>query len=654
MGGMAEVYLAKNQGASGIAKFVAIKRILPQFSENPEFVDMFKAEAKIAVNLSHSNVVSIYEFGVEKSQFFLVMDFVDGRNLRQMLNKMKKNNASFSTEQILHLIKEVAAGLDHAHRCLDSATGKPLLITHRDMSPQNIMVSFEGEVKIVDFGIAKAESQIETTRAGTLKGKFGYMSPEQAEGLPVDLRTDIFSLGIVLWELIANDRLFIANNEMNTLRKIRDCNVPSLRKINPSVPQELERICNKALAKDRTLRYQTAAEFQRDLSRFLNRQYPDFSPHDFSSSVKTLYSEEILESRKKQVEFAQSSVGLKKEDASHEATSIVTDSTRTHTAPDHSQVHTQSDSIDLTPSDDLKIEDANLFFVKKPGDADLEKSLGNIPIPKSKSAPPHDFFNPAQRTTTPRSLPNAKVGHRPQAKQQLQIDPESSFAGSFHTKTHSEAEIRYKSGFGGQVFFILALLVGAFAFVSYRNPALLGHWVQVGKTQLAALQNKPTASTENASEEPTRLIWVNSVPPGAEILIDQKPASDLTPATVQVPRNRNVQISIHLAGYLPFSVQAPSRDARQTADAQPLQINATLVRARMGYIDVNVVGAGKLYVDDVEVADSGPLTNYPIRADQDVKIRVYDAQTQAGDQTTVRVSENRVKRITLIPKLTTR
>lgn len=302
-GGMAEVFLGRGTGAGGIGKFFALKRILPQYADSPEFIEMFKDEAKIAINLNHSNIVSIHEFGVEKGQFFLVMDYVEGRNLRQILNKMKKSAMQFSIDQITFVIKEVAAGLDHAHRCIDGSTGKPLNITHRDMSPQNIMVSFEGEVKIVDFGIAKAESQIESTRAGTLKGKFGYMSPEQAEGQPVDLRTDIFSLGIVLWELLAGDRLFVANNEINTLRKIRDCQIPSLRKINPNIHSELERIVQKALARDRNLRYQTGAALHRDLNRFLNRQYPDFSPQDFSVFVKSVFADEILSLRKRLVEY---------------------------------------------------------------------------------------------------------------------------------------------------------------------------------------------------------------------------------------------------------------------------------------------------------------------------------------------------------------
>ena len=303
-GGMAEVYLAKSTGANGVNKILAIKRILPQFSENREFIDMFKEEAKIAVNLNHSNVVSIFDFGIEKKQFFLVMEHVEGKNLRQIINELKRVSVSFTIEQVVYMIKEVAAGLDHAHRCIDGSTGRPLNITHRDMSPQNIMLSFDGEVKIIDFGIAKAETQLEVTKAGTLKGKFGYMSPEQAEGQPVDLRTDIFSLGIVVWELLASDRLFTASSEAAILRKIRDCQIPSIRKINPSIPPELERIVNKALQKDKNLRYQTSAAMHRDLNRFLNTQYPEFTPNDFSVFIKNTFATAYQEQKRKLIEFS--------------------------------------------------------------------------------------------------------------------------------------------------------------------------------------------------------------------------------------------------------------------------------------------------------------------------------------------------------------
>jgi len=305
MGGMAEVFLAKSSGVQGIGKFLAMKRILPQYSSNEDFISMFTEEAKICVNLSHSNIAKIYEFGVEQGQFFIVMELIEGKNLRQILSRLgKENRQGFSVDQAVYIAKEVAAGLDNAHRCLDDASGKPLNIIHRDMSPQNVMVSFEGEIKVVDFGIAKAESEKEETKAGTLKGKFSYMSPEQASGERIDLRTDVYSLGIVLWELLANKRLFTSSSELNTLKKIREGKIPLISKINPKVPEELERIVNIALAKDAGNRYQTCAELYKDLNRFLNRFYPDFSSQDFSIFVKSLYADEVLANRKKFVDYS--------------------------------------------------------------------------------------------------------------------------------------------------------------------------------------------------------------------------------------------------------------------------------------------------------------------------------------------------------------
>lgn len=303
-GGMAEVYLCKSTGAEGVNKFVAIKRILPQYSENPEFVEMFKEEAKIAVNLSHSNIVSIYDFGIERSQFFIVMDYLEGKNLRQITTELKKQNQALTIEQIVYIIKEASAGLDHAHRSVDHSTGRPLNIIHRDISPQNLMISYDGEVKVIDFGIAKAENQIEATKAGTLKGKYGYMSPEQADGQGIESSTDIFSLGIILWELLANDRLFTASNEAAILRKIRECQIPLIRKLNPSVPNELEKIVHKALAKDKSLRYQTTAAFHRDLNRFLNTAFPEFSPHDFAVFMKETFTGDFLDIQRKRVEYS--------------------------------------------------------------------------------------------------------------------------------------------------------------------------------------------------------------------------------------------------------------------------------------------------------------------------------------------------------------
>ncbi len=389
MGGMAEVFLAKTSGVQGIGKFLAMKRILPQYSSNEEFIQMFTEEAKICVNLSHSNIAKIYEFGIESGQFYIVMELIEGKNLRQVLSRLgKEKRPGFSVDQAVYIAKEVASGLDNAHRCLDDSSGKPLNIIHRDMSPQNIMVSFEGEIKVVDFGIAKAEGEKEETKAGTLKGKFSYMSPEQASGERIDSRTDVFSLGIVLWELLANKRLFTSSSEMNTLKKIREGKIPAISKINPNVPEELERIVNIALAKDADNRYQTCAEFYKDLNRFLNRFYPDFSSHDFSIFVKSLYADEVLSNRKKFVEYSRlsKSFDFKQNDTQADKTRVST-STGTDFDP---LAPTENDGEVSFDFNALRVEGTNITNINHTSSINGHSGPSTI-----KKMQKNDLFSPA-------------------------------------------------------------------------------------------------------------------------------------------------------------------------------------------------------------------------------------------------------------------
>lgn len=287
-GGMADIYLARLVSADGACKFAAIKRVQPQLSRDQDFVNMFREEAKIAISLNHNNIVSVLDFGYETGQYFLVMEYVDGYTLKQLSTEFKRENKIFSIEQILYLIKEAAGGLDFAHQAINPANGKPLKLIHRDISPQNIMIAYHGAVKVIDFGIAQVDASY-NKGTGTLKGKFRYMSPEQAELLELDARSDIFSLGVVLWELLTNDSLFNDKNDIKILQKVKACEIPSIRKLNPSIPVELERIVNKALTKDRNLRYQTAAEMADDLNRLLNHKYPEFSQLKFGLTIKNFF-----------------------------------------------------------------------------------------------------------------------------------------------------------------------------------------------------------------------------------------------------------------------------------------------------------------------------------------------------------------------------
>tara|TARA_B110001454_G_scaffold219111_1_gene250087 strand:+ start:97187 stop:99553 length:2367 start_codon:yes stop_codon:yes gene_type:complete len=305
-GGMAEIHLAIGSGAEGVHKFFAIKKILQAYSENDDFIAMFKEEAKVASQLNHSNIVNIFDFGVDKiNQFYIVMEFVHGKNLKQIIQALGNENRKLPIEFIAYIIKEVASGLDYAHSARDIYTGQPLNIIHRDVSPQNIMVSYNGEVKVIDFGIAKSTGKSESTSSGTLKGKFGYMSPEQVKGETMDYRTDIFSLGVITWELIANRRLFASETEIETLNKIKQGFVPDLGLHVDEKYQELVQIVNRCLSTDKNERYQSGQELSNAVSTFLNIHFPEFNKHIFSDYLKNTFYHSFEKSQDKLLKFSQ-------------------------------------------------------------------------------------------------------------------------------------------------------------------------------------------------------------------------------------------------------------------------------------------------------------------------------------------------------------
>jgi len=267
-GGMAEVFRAESEGLQGFRKQVAIKRVLPHLSEKKKFIAMFLDEARLSAQLSHQNCVQVFDIGVGDNAFFIVMEYVDGANLKGIAESVKKQGKDFPVAAAAWIAHEICKGLSYAHELADQS-GLPMNLVHRDMSPPNVLVTKYGEVKIVDFGLAKASSQLEKSEPGIIKGKFSYLSPEAAMGQEVDARTDIFAVGIILWELLAGSRLFLGDTDFQTVKKVQVAQVPSISQINRKVPPELERIVNKALAKDMHARYSTARELGQDLSRFM-------------------------------------------------------------------------------------------------------------------------------------------------------------------------------------------------------------------------------------------------------------------------------------------------------------------------------------------------------------------------------------------------
>src|SRR5690242_16734539 len=270
VGGMAEVFKAKAYGVEGFERLVAVKRILPNIAEDEEFITMFIDEAKIAVQLQHANIAQIFDLGKVDDSFFIALEYVHGRDLRSIFDRMRARGDALPVSLACYVLMQVCEGLDYAHNKRDGQ-GRELHLIHRDISPQNVLIGYEGEVKLIDFGIAKAAGKASKTQAGILKGKFGYMSPEQVRGLPIDRRSDIFAVGICLYELLTGERLFVGESDFSTLEKVRNVEILPPSSYNRKIPAELERICLKALAKDVEDRYQNAIDLHDDLQSFLHK-----------------------------------------------------------------------------------------------------------------------------------------------------------------------------------------------------------------------------------------------------------------------------------------------------------------------------------------------------------------------------------------------
>jgi serine/threonine-protein kinase len=283
-GGMAEVFLAESAGIEGFKKQVAIKRVLPHLSEKKRFIAMFLDEARLSAHLSHSNVAQVFDIGVGDNAYFIVMEYVDGADLKMVIEYMRKSGRIFPVESAVFIASKICEGLSYAHE-LRNAHGQPLYIVHRDMSPPNVLITKYGEVKIVDFGLAKATSQLEKSEAGIIKGKFSYLSPEAAHGQDVDARTDIFAVGIILWEMLAGRRLFLGESDYQTVKMVQHANIPSLSQINKNVPADLERILARSLARDIDKRYVNARDLGRDLTEFLYRLGRPISSYDVAEYV---------------------------------------------------------------------------------------------------------------------------------------------------------------------------------------------------------------------------------------------------------------------------------------------------------------------------------------------------------------------------------
>lgn len=285
-GGMAEVYLATTSADSHLRKTVAIKRILRQYSQSSEFIKMFYDEAKVALQLKHKNIVTVYDFGIDRGHPYLVMEYLPGKSLQYLKTRLLESQKQIPVEHVLFLMKEIASGLSYLHRLVDEESGLPMNLTHRDVTPQNIIIGSHGDIKIIDFGVAKSSLSESVTQVGVIKGKYGYLSPEQLHSALLDGRSDIYSLGVIFWELLLNRRLFNFQSELEYVSQLKDFRASPELVAGEWIDEDLKPIILRMLQPQREDRYQSAQELLQDLTTVLNQRLPGYTELQFAQFIR--------------------------------------------------------------------------------------------------------------------------------------------------------------------------------------------------------------------------------------------------------------------------------------------------------------------------------------------------------------------------------
>ena len=381
VGGMAEIFLARRRGEGGKDGMVVIKRVLPHLAEDARFVAMFRDEARLAARIEHVNACRVLELGSVGDTYFIAMEYLHGVPLSRVLLRSARTSDQLDIRFIAGVIQQSCAGLHHAHE-LSAPDGRLLDVVHRDVSPPNIFVTADGKVKLLDFGVAKARGASQKTRTGTVKGKNAYMSPEQVLGEPVDRRSDLFSLGIVMWESLTASRLFLRDTDFETFRSITKGDIPDVLQLRPDVPAPLASVVRRALERDRDQRYANAEELGDAVTAAMESLGGPASPEEIARYIHVRFSKE-LEAKEDLLEAA--------------------------AAPDGARLRRLAPaSLDLLGSDDDEGTGDDDITRARPGPARAELALGDEP------EPPRRRSDRAAAVTIPMQAAVARLGTDPE------------------------------------------------------------------------------------------------------------------------------------------------------------------------------------------------------------------------------------------------
>lgn len=550
-GGMAKICRARYLGEQA-NKVVAIKMVQPQFSNDEAFVRMFQDELNITFGMLHPNIMQVYDYGKTNGQLYTAMEYIHGANLKQYLDRLKERKVVFPVEISCYIISQVCLGLHYAHTFTDKLTGKPYNIVHRDISPHNIMLTYDGAVKVIDFGIAKANTNSEATQAGTIKGKLSYLAPEYLEGLELDARYDEFAVGITLWELLCSRKLFQANNDLAVLKQIQACKIVPPSQINPSVPKELDTIVMKALSKDRAHRYENLDQMNRALVKFLYSTYPEFNASDLKAFADDLFKKEIAEDRTKFVEYGAIEIQTYIDDMKKEESrtgKIATKDLKAGGKP----AGGKEDRVEGEPR--TKVREIELDFSK----------TENIKIDLAKdtdSATTTKRLNKSALHAAKVSSKSAQVSKSPASSGPVQSMKKSDRSSSRIT-TREKLKAQEEESKGSQPVLIL-VLAGALAAIAYLQPELVEEHLGFNlKTMIHGEQSRvpsnvpeysdskdPGSTIEDQMDAKSEVI-LGGTDFSMEVYIDgSKIAYSSKP--IKLDPGKDISITVKKSGFVPF------------------------------------------------------------------------------------------------------
>jgi eukaryotic-like serine/threonine-protein kinase len=623
VGGMAEIFKARTEGVDGFEKILAIKRLHRRLCEDSDFTNMLVDEAKLAVQLHHANIGQVFDLGYIEGQYFIVMEYIDGVDLFQLLRTLRKEGRRIQVEAALYLVARACEALHYAHTKLGSDR-KPLEIVHRDVSPQNVMISLEGEIKLVDFGIAKARMRAQETQAGIIKGKFYYMSPEQAYGHRIDARTDVFAMGLVLYEMLAGRNPYEQYDDAELLKRVRQSDFAPLRSVVRDVEPRLIAIVDRALARNVELRFQSALEFQRAIEAYAAQNCPPFSRVEMADYVRS-----VLGMGAPIVEGGLDSKAMRRQEYCASEASIIYDASL----------------LSTDEHDDFSSDDRTQVFDRSSGEHNHEFGVFD------------DFANEATSMLDVDGLPSpsssaqgdpflAETREEPSlmARAAREFDP---FGSSLPLDTQPQITVEETiSGVG------LADLIR-------RRPVQLGLLAAMAVAVLASLfllsRSRASGSDDVVADDPylelydERLVFVSvgTVPAGASLRVNGEPAGTTPVEGLKLEVGTNYQLAFALDGHVEMTLDLMAKSAMEPiiVRLEPLQGVLKIAtyppgaRVRIngedhGLAPVTAIGLSRqeTHVIDAELPD-GRTTRQVVEWSEDSE-RIKDIQLAFDPQVT--------------------